>query len=106
MEEEVIFFKGKKIGIIKNGCYTSFRNDLHLFRKYNGWGASIKLLDYLYQKKIEYFVINYKNDVVYYCYLDKFLTDGIKWDDDGDKQLILSLDKWEIYDEIMQTKII
>lgn len=92
IKQEIIFFHGKKLGHIDftRSAYVSYRNENHQFYKYgNGFGLSVKLIDYLISKNINLVVINYKNQRGFVTEVNEFLTHGVEYDDDGDLQIIL-----------------
>ena len=53
MREE-IRKSGKLLGYIENNIYFTYRDiDKHLFKKYNAWGISEKVLDHLEYKSVK-----------------------------------------------------
>lgn len=79
---ENIFFRGRLIGRInyENKTYFSHREKEHFFVKFNGWGISLSLLEYLEQKGIEKVIIEF-NGFLLETTTDKFWAWGIKWKD-------------------------
>ena len=97
MNQEVIFFKGQKIGEIneEKSYYLSYRNHTHLFNIFNnGFGISEKVLDYLYSKNIKKIIINYENLFIYSIDIDSFIFKSKEYMDGIDKQLILEGQYW------------
>lgn len=93
-----IFFQGKKIGEIfeEKKCFVTERNRHHQFKIFkDGFGASLKLIDFLLEKNIIWFIINYEDAEAYFCEVNDFLLHGKDYDNQGDKQLILPGDRWE-----------
>ena len=92
------YLKSKKgtLGYIdyNKGCYISYRNENHFFYKFNGFGVSVKLLDYLTEKNINRIIINYLDREIYFAYTDDFIVKGDAWTDGNDEQLILNLKHW------------
>lgn len=109
MVKERITFGHRVLGEIDydNKTYLTFKNENHFFRNFEGFGASVKLLDYLIEKGIEMFIVNYNNQDFYYVDVLKFITKGHEWTDNGnDHQLILHIGQWELYNPYKDIKII
>ena len=100
MTKEDVCFKGKKIGYIETDkkCYVTFKTKDHYFRNFDGFGASMKLLDYLQEKGIDTFIVNYNNEDFYYVDIDTFIIKGHEWLEGDDEQLILNINYWTRYD--------
>lgn len=105
MKNEVLFFQGQKVGEInyEDRYYLSYRNRNHCFHIFNdGFGISEKVLDYLYQNKINKIIINFENKLLLSCDIDYFLIKSKEYSDNGDKQLILEGNLWN--KEIIKTR--
>lgn len=101
MTKERITFGSKVIGEIdyEKKCFVTFKNDRHYFRNFDGFGASIKLLDYLQEKGIDLFIVNFNNQDFYWTEIASFIVKGKEWTDgDDDHQLILHISHWNLYD--------
>jgi len=87
----------KEIGFInyEKNRYVSPRTESHKFRMFgNGFGVSVKLVDYLLEKNIEWIVIDFGRGRYYLARVLDFINKGETWNDNGDDQLILPLNKF------------
>lgn len=105
--KEPVILRGVKIGEIdlEKAFYLSHRTQAHYFHKFEGFGISIKVLDYLMSKKVEKIGIIFENREFYYANIDSFLIHGIEYDDNGDIQLILPLKFYTKYKEEIREEV-
>jgi len=83
----------------KRQTYISVREKEHLFIKFDGLGISETILDYLDSVGISRILIVFL-DKFLIASVNKFYFNGIEYDDNGDKQLILPLKNFEVSKKI------
>jgi hypothetical protein len=85
---------GGGVGNLKeNGVFVTRRNETHIFRKFNGLGMSLSVLQNLFSRgcwKIT-FILERSNgeQELYSCLIEDFLEKGIIYQDKADSQRIL-----------------
>ncbi len=101
------------IGWVEKGMFFSNRDSRkHYFRKYEGYGISEDILDFLIDSKITQICLIIDNRTLLSCGPEQFLVNAIYYTDMSlgkpDKQLILPLKCWseKLFEKIeVQTKI-
>lgn len=96
--KNLIFLSQKLLGYIdeERNCYVSYRTRSHQFVKFGyGFGLSEGILDLLIAHQIDKIIIIFEKKKAYWTYPEVFLSKGIDWNDNGDKQLILPLKFWK-----------
>lgn len=84
----------KVVGSIKNNIYKkTVTRSKHLFRKFNGYGISLCVLDELKEKGITHIQITEKDTKqIFTCSLADYFQFGNKYQFNDDVQLVLSMD--------------
>ncbi len=91
MKKEFIKIKGKSVGYIdyeKKAYYSPRNAKKHYFYIHNGFGLSVKIIDYLLENDIYKVILDFGGRKLETPTL-KFITKGKPFIDDGDEQLIL-----------------
>lgn len=99
--KEYIRMAGKTRGHIdtERKVYISHRTEKHLFRKFNGLGCSVKILDFLSEKGIGSIEIIF-NLIKLECTVQDFYNFGEIYSDGKDEQLILNLNRFNNKGEV------
>lgn len=92
-----IVIKHKIVGTMdtEKGIYVSHRTREHIFRKFNGFGLSLSIIEYLYKNEIKYIIINFEDKQSFWTELKNFVMHGKEFNDAGDLQYILNMDFWK-----------
>jgi len=72
----------------KRHCYISKRESEHIFIKFNGWGLSVCILNYLRSKNIETIIVVFEGNFMKST-VQNFYENGIVYKDGKDNQLVL-----------------
>lgn len=92
-----VILGGKRRGLIdeENGIYLTDRSVETMFHKFgDGFGLSIKIIDFLVDKKVDFVVVNFENRKSFWVNLGLFNLYGEEYSDGQDEQKILPLKYW------------
>lgn len=92
---------GKKIGTLQNGVLLKTGKQVVLFKKYDGFGFTRKVL---LDERIDQIEIHYEGKI-YKTVPSQFFYYGVPYDDNGDQQLILPRKRWTIIDPAQTTLV-
>lgn len=94
-----LMIDGKIVGELKDGDLIKRGKQVVLFRRYDGFGFSRKIIDTpeIKQIRVEY------QDKTYTTTPMMFVTRGIPYSNGDDKQLILPRKWWAVKDDDQQT---
>jgi hypothetical protein len=94
-----IIIGAKRLGTIENGIYISVRKPQHFFIKYNGFGLTENLLEYIKQEGATHVKIRYlgkKGEEIWLTPVENFNYYGTAYYNKLDKQLVLTRKYWEV----------
>lgn len=93
-------FKGRFLGKLrKDGVFVTHRSKKHFFRKFKGFGISTFILMNLYKHDCHKIVFVYSKEdgtkEIYESTPSTFLKSGKVWEDNGDYQRIVPINKMD-----------
>lgn len=91
---------GKIIGYATEDSYITWREPIHFFRKYQGFGISKEVLGQLNVEDKHNIIISYigasQNTTIFKSHIKQWFESGLSHTDQGDLQLFLPVKQMEV----------